>query len=97
MVNPGMVNATGWPTGNVPPVKVTVKTSGPVPDSAAVPAAPVAGARNATAGAPARFKPAPVSVMRILPGLGTATPGVSVTVIVTPVTPLTLLLRLIES
>ncbi len=95
LVNPGMVNVIGLPPVNVPAVNETVKTNGPVPDSAAVPAAPDAGAVNARAAVPefARAKPAPLSVMTILPVAATSVTGVSVTLMVTAVAPLATLLR----
>ena len=61
----------------------------------AVPAAPEAGAVNATAAPPefARAMPAPLSVMMILPSLETVDTGESETVMVTDVAPRALLLR----
>ena len=95
LVNPGMVNVIAWPCVNVPAVNETVKTNGPAPESAAVPAAPAAGAVNARATLPefARSKPAPLSVMRILPLFATTVTGVSVTLMVTVAAPLATLLR----
>ena len=94
MVNPGMVNVTAWPPVNVPAVNETVKTNGPVPDSAAVPAGtPGAGAVNVRVPAPVSAKPAPLSVMTSLPLVATSVTGVSVTLIVTAVAPLATLLR----
>ena len=94
LVSPGMVNVIAWPPVNVPAVNETVKTNGPVPDSAAVPDAPAAGAVNATAAVPefARAKPAPLSVMTILPLAATSVTGVSVTLMVTSVAPFATLL-----
>ena len=94
LVNPGMVNVIAWPPVNVPAVNETVKTNGPIPDSAAVPAAPAAGAVNVTFAVPefARAKPAPLSVMTILPLSATSVTGVSVTLMVTAVAPLATLL-----
>ena len=71
---------------------------GAVPESVAVPEAPgQPNVTNAGTGL-ARFKPAPPKPdIMILPLLGITIAGVSVTVIVTPVAPLTLLLRVIES
>ena len=95
LVSPGMVNVIGWPPVKLPALNETVKTNGPVPDSAAVPAAPAAGAVNVTTAVPefARAKPAPLSVMRILPLAATCVTGVSVTLMVTAVAPLATLLR----
>ena len=95
LVNPGMVNVIAWPPVNVPAVNDTVKTNGPAPESAAVPAAPAAGAVNVTTAVPefARAKPAPLSVMTSLPLLATVDTGVSVTLMVTAVAPLATLLR----
>ena len=97
LVNPGMVNVIAWPPVNSPAVNETVKTKGPVPLSAAVPAGtPVAGAVNVRVPAPLSAKPAPLSVMMSLPLLATVDTGVSVTLIVTPVAPLTTLLRMMS-
>ena len=96
LVNPGMVNVITLLPVNVPAVNDTVKTNGPAPDSAAVPAGPpVAGAVNVRAAVPefARAKPAPLSVMTSLPLLATVDTGVSVTLMVTAVAPLATLLR----
>ena len=93
LVNPGMVNVIGWPPVKVPAVNETVKTKGPVPLSAAVPDAPVAGAVKARVPAPASARPAPVSVISSLPLLATNVTGVSVTLMVTDVAPLATLLR----
>ena len=59
LVSPGMVNLIGPPV-NAPAVNETVKTNGPAPESAAVPAAPDAGAVNVRAAVPefARARPA---------------------------------------
>ncbi len=94
-VNPGMANCNSEPALNVPVVNETVKTNGPAPDSAAVPAAPDAGAVKVRAAVPefASARPAPVSVMMILPLLATAATGVSATLNVTAAAPLTTLLR----
>ena len=96
LVSPGMVNVIGWPPVKLPALNETVKTNGPAPESAAVPAAPAAGAVNATAAVPefASAKPAPLSVMTILPVLATSVTGVSVTLMVTAVAPFATLLRL---
>ena len=82
------------PPVNVPAVNETVKTNGPAPESAAVPAAPAAGAVNVRAAVPefARAKPAPMSLMTILPVAATSVTGVSVTLMVTAVAPLATLL-----
>ena len=96
MVNPGMVNVIAEPPENVPAVKETVKTNGPAPESAAVPAGePDEGAVKARAAEPDRAsaKPAPLSVMMSLPLLATVLTGVSVTLMVTDVAPLATLLR----
>ena len=80
--------------------KETVKTN-EEPDpaaSAAVPVGlPVDGAVNQTAAVPedARAKPAPLSVMTILPLFATCVTGVSVTLIVTAEAPLAMLLKVI--
>ena len=94
LVNPGMVNAMTLPALNVP-VYELVKTKGPVPDRAVLPAAPDEGAVNARVPAPLSAKPAPLSVMMILPSGATAVAGVSVTLMVTPVSPFATLLRVI--
>ncbi len=94
LVNPGMVNVIGWPPVNVPTVSEMVKTKGPDPESAAVPAGDVVeGAVNARVTAPVSAKPAPLSVILILPSAATSVTGVSVTLIVTAVAPFATLLR----
>ncbi len=93
LVNPGMVNAMTLPASNVPAVNEMVRTKGPDPDKAEAPAAPDEGAMNARLPAPLSAKPAPLSVMMILPSGATAVAGVSVTLMVTPVAPMTTLLR----
>ena len=93
LVNPGMVNAMTLPALNVPAVNVMVRTKGPDPDKAVLPAAPDEGAVNARVPAPLSAKPAPLSVMMILPSGATAVAGVSVTLMVTPVAPFATLLR----
>ena len=94
LVSPGMVNVIAWPPVNVPAVNETVKTKGPAPESAAVPAAPAAGAVNVRAALPefARAKPAPLSVILILPSAATCVTGVSVTLMVTAAAPFATLL-----
>ena len=102
LVNPGMVNVIGCVAANklaaVAP-KETVKTN-EEPDpaaSAAVPVGlPVDGAVNQTAAVPedARAKPAPLSVMTILPLFVTCVTGVSVTLMVTAVAPVPVLLMI---
>ena len=94
LVNPGMVNVIGWFALNTAAaLNVMVKTKGAA-DSDAVPAGvPVVGAVNARATVPASAKPAPLSVMRILPLLSTCVTGVSVTLMVTVEAPLATLLR----
>ncbi len=96
-VNPGIENIMAWPPVNVPAVNETVKTNGPAPESDAVPAAPDAGAVNVRAAVPefARARPAPVSVIMILPLFATVATGVSATLIVTAAAPLSMLLRVI--
>jgi hypothetical protein len=103
LVNPGMVNVMGCAAANrlaVAAPKETVKTN-EEPDpaaSAAVPVGlPVDGAVNQTAAVPedARAKPAPLSVMTILPLFATCVTGVSVTLIVTAEAPLAMLLKVI--
>ena len=67
-----------------------------MPLRAAVPAGdPEVGAMNVTAAPPefARAMPAPLSVMMILPLLGTVDPGLIVTLMVTDVAPRAMLLR----
>ena len=95
LVNPGMVNVIGWPALNTAAaLNVMFKTNGPAPDSDAAPAGvPVVGAVNARVPAPVSAKPAPLSVMKILPAAATCVTGVSVTLMVTPVAPLATLLR----
>ena len=94
LVNPGMVNVIALPAVNVPAVSEMVKTKGPDPESAAVPAGDVvAGAVNVRVPAPVSAKPAPLSVMTILPLVATSVTGVSVTLMVTAVAPLATLLR----
>ena len=93
MVQPGMANVIAWPEVKVPAVNETVKTKGPAPLSAAVAAAPAAGAVKVRVPAPLSARPAPVSVIRSLPLLGTVVTGVSVTLMVTDVAPLATLLR----
>jgi hypothetical protein len=91
-----MVNVMGWPAENVPDANDTVKTNGPAPLRAAVPAGPpLDGEVNATAVLTefARAMPAPLSVMMILPLLETDEKGVIATLMVTDVQPLILLLR----
>ena len=95
LVNPGTVNAMTLPALNVPAVNVMVKTKGPVPDKAEAPAAPDEGAVNARVPEPLSAKPAPLSVMMILPSGATAAAGVSVTLMITPVAPFATLLRVI--
>ena len=94
LVKPEMVNMMGWPPVNVPEVNDTVKTEIPPTLSDAVPAAPEAGAVNATAALPEFARVIqPRTVMMILPLLGTVDTGVSETVMVTDVAPRALLLR----
>ena len=93
LVKPGIVNAIAWPPLKVPAVDEMVSLKGPTPLRAAVPAAPAAGAVKAIVPAPARARPAPVSVIKSLPLLATAVTGVSDTLIVTDVAPLMTLLR----
>jgi hypothetical protein len=101
--NPVMVNVMAWPP-DVPVVKVneTVKTNGPVPLREAVPHdgdEPLPGwairAEHCTLVLLAKAMPAPLSVMMILPLLGTGDTGVSATVMETDVAPRALLLRVI--
>ena len=94
LVNPGMVNAMTLPALNVPEYEM-VKTKGPVPDKAEAPAAPDEGAVKERVPEPLSAKPAPLSVMMILPSGATAVAGVSVTLMVTPVAPFATLLRVI--
>ena len=95
LVNPGTVNAMTLPALNVPAVNAMVKTKGPVPDKAEAPAAPDEGAVKERVPEPLSAKPAPLSVMTILPSGATAVAGVSVTLMVTPVAPFATLLRVI--
>ena len=92
LVNPGMVNAMTLPALNVPEYEM-VKTKGPVPDKAEAPAAPDEGAVKERVPEPLSAKPAPLSVMTILPSGATAVAGVSVTLMITPVAPFATLLR----
>ena len=95
-VNPGMENVIARPPVNVPADSVIVKTKGPVPARAAVPAGfPNLGAVKVRAAVPefARAKPVPKSVMTSLPLLATVDTGVSETVMVTPVAALATVLR----
>ena len=91
LVNPGMVNVIVWPEVKVPAVNETIKTKGPAPLSAAVPAPP-APAVKVRVPAPVSARPAPVSVIKSLPLLGTVVTGVSLTLMVTDVAPLATLL-----
>jgi len=96
LTNPGIVNVIAAPPVNMPALNVTVKILFvPVPSvSTAAPAGlPLDGAVNATLTEPARAMPAPLSVMMILPMLAACVAGVSVTLMVTDVAPLTTLLR----
>ncbi len=100
LVNPGMVNVIGWPPVKVPAVNETVKTNEDPPPaaSAAVPVGlPDDGAVNVRAAAPedASARPAPLSVMIILPLLATCDAGASVTLMVTVVAPFATLLSVI--
>ena len=95
LVNPGTVNAMTLPALNVPAVNDMVKTKGPVPDKAEAPAAPDEGAVKARVPAPLSAKPAPLSVMTILPLFATCVTGVSVMLIVTAEAPLAMLLKVI--
>ena len=88
---PGMVNVTALPPVKVPAVIVTVNT--PAAEMAAEPVAPDAGAVKARVPAPTIASPAPLSVMTILPSIGIVAAGIRFTVMVTPVAPLTALLR----
>ena len=95
LVKPEMVNMMSWPPGNVPEVNETNKTDELPTLRDAVPAGdPEAGAMNITAALP-EFARAiePETVMMILPSLGTADMGESVTVMVTDVAARALLLR----
>ena len=89
LVNPGMVNVIGWPALNTAAaLNVMVKTNGAAADSDAAPAGvPVVGAVNARVPGAASAKPAPLSVMRILPLAATCVTGVSVTLMVTDKAP----------
>ena len=88
-----MVNAMTLPALNAPAVNEMVKTKGPVPDKAEAPAAPDEGAVKARVPEPLSAKPAPLSVMMILPSGANAVAGVSVTLMVTAVAPMATLLR----
>ena len=90
-----MVNVRGLPTVKVPADIVTVNT--PAAEIKAVPAgALVAPAVNVRVPGAATASPAPLSVMTILPVEGMADAGVRDTVMMTPVAPLTALLRVIS-
>ena len=94
LVSPGMVNVIALPPVNVPAVNEMVKIKGAAADSAAVPAGtPGVGAVNTRVPAPVSAKPAPLSVILILPSAATSVTGVSVTLMVTAVEPLATLLR----
>ena len=88
-----MVNVRTAPPVKVPAVIVMVNTGG-VPAMAAVPAAdpPPPSVKVRVPGV-ATASPAPLSVMTILPSAGIRAAGVRSTVMVTPVAPLTALLR----
>ena len=88
-----MVNVRAAPVTKVPAVIVTVNTGG-VPAMAAVPAGVLdAPAVKVRVPAPTTASPAPLSVMTILPSAGIRAAGMRSTVMVTPVAPLTALLR----
>ncbi len=89
-----MVNVRTSPPGKVPAVNVTVSTGG-VPAMAAVPAPPGAPAVKVRMPGEATASPAPLRVMTTLPVEGMADAGVRDTVMITPVAPLTALLRVI--
>ena len=94
LVMPGMVNVRAEPVAKVPAVIVTVNT--PAAEMVALPAGVlVAPAVKVRVPAPTTASPAPLSVMTILPLDGMADAGVRVTDMVTPVAPLTALLRVI--
>ena len=86
-----MVNASAAPPVNVPAVIVTVNT--PAAEIVEVPAPPAPPVVKVRVPAPTAASPAPLSVMTILPLEGMADAGVRVTDMVTPVAPLTALLR----
>ncbi len=87
-----MVNVRTAPPVKVPAVIVTVNT-GVAPAIAAVPAPPAPPAVKVRVPGGATASPDPLSVMMILPVVGIKVTGVRVTVMVTPVAPLTALLR----
>ncbi len=93
LVKPGMVNVIAWPPLKFPAINEMFSTKGPAPLSTAVPAAPAAGAVKVIVPAPVSARPAPVSVINSFPLLATVVPGVSDTLMVTDVAPLTTLLR----
>ena len=93
MMMPGIMNMSAAPPVKVPAVIVTVNT--PAAEMVAVPAAPEAGAKKVRVPGAATASPEPLSVMTILPVAGIVVVGVRVTVMVTPVAPLTALLRVI--
>jgi len=95
LVTPGMVNVRTAPAAKVPAVIVTVNTGG-VPAMAAVPAPPLPPAVKVRVPGEATASPDPLSVMTILPVAGIATVGVRDTVMVTPVAPATVPLRVTE-
>ncbi len=94
LVIPGMVNVRAEPPVKVPAVIVMVNTGG-VPAIAAVPAPPAPPAVKVRVPGEATASPAPLSVMMILPVGGMVDAGVRDTVMMTPVAPLTALLRVI--
>ncbi len=87
-----MVNVSAVPTVKVPAVIVTVNTPAA---NAAVPAPPAPLAMKVREPGEATASPAPLSVMKILPLGGIRVVGVRDTVMMTPVAPLTELLRVI--
>ena len=99
LVKPGMVNLISAFAGKVSDAiapKAAIKTKGPVPIRVAVPdGVPIVGAVNMRTELPefSRLMFAPMSVMMILPLLGTADEGVKVTLILTPEVALKTLLR----
>ena len=88
-----MVNVRKAPPVKVPAVIVTVNT--PAAEIVEVPAPPAPPVVNVRVPGAATASPAPLSVMMILPVVGIVVVGWRSTIMVTPVAPLTALLRVI--
>ena len=88
---PGIMNTRAAPPVKVPAVIVTVNT--PAAEIVEVPAPPAPPVVNVRVPGAATASPAPLSVMMILPVVGIVVVGWRSTIMVTPVAPLTALLR----